>query len=200
MTGLDRNRMRARKIFLNFSFLTIGKILGDLFTFLFFVVLSKTFGEEGIGQYSFAMALTGFFAVFSDFGLYPFTIKEISRRTSLFEDYYGRIFSLRLILSAATFGVLLLVLPFLPFPYETKLIIAVIGAYQVIAKLVEGIEATFVAREDTHLAGLIEASFKATAALAGIAVVMAGGSLAIALATLPAVAFGLVFVAYWLAT
>ena len=188
------------QIFRNFGFLTIGKIIGDLFTFLFFVVLSRTFGEEGIGQYSFAMALTGFFAVFSDFGLYPFTIKEISRHTSSFEDYYGRIFSLRLILSTAIFGVLLLVLPFLPFPYESKLIIAVIGAYQVISRVVEGISATFVAREDTHLAGLIEVSSKATAAMAGIAVVMAGGSLVTALAILPTVALGSLFVAYWIVT
>lgn len=195
-----KTRSKAVQIFRNFGFLTIGKILGDLFTFLFFVVISRTFGEEGIGQYSFAMALTGFFAVFSDFGLYPFTIKEISRHTSSFEDYYGRIFSLRLILSAAIFGVLLLVLPFLPFPYESKLIIALIGAYQVISRVVDGIGATFVAREDTHLAGFIETSFKATAALAGIAVVMAGGSLVTALAILPTVALGSLFVAYWLVT
>lgn len=195
-----RSGPKAFQIFKNFSFLTIGKTLGDAFTFLLFVVLSRVFGQDGIGQYSFAMALTGFFVVFSDFGLYPFTVKEMSRRTISFEDYYGRIFSLRLILSAAIFGVLLLVLSFLPFPYETKLIIAVIGAYQVISRVVEGIGAIFVAREDTHLAGLIEASSKAIAALAGIAVVMAGGSLVTSLAILPTVALGTLFVTYWLMT
>jgi O-antigen/teichoic acid export membrane protein len=71
------NRSMAPQIFRNFSFLAIGKTLGDAFTFLLFVVLSQTFGQEGIGQYSFAMALTGFFVVFADFGLYNLSIKGI---------------------------------------------------------------------------------------------------------------------------
>ena len=191
-----KTRSKALQLFWNFSFLTIGKTLGDLFTFALFIVLSRTFGKEGIGQYSFAIGLTGFFAVVSDFGLCPFTVKELSRRVDSFRDCYGRIFSLRLILSATALGLLLLVLPFLPFSHETKLIIAVIGAYQVICGIIGGIGATFVAYEDAHLAGLLEATLRAVAALAGIAVVMAGGNLATALATLPTVAFALLFVAY----
>lgn len=126
---------RVRKIFQNFGFLTLGKTLGDAFFFLFFIVLSRSFGQEGIGQYSFAIALTGFFSVFSDFGLHPFSIKELSRRTDWLRDCYSQIFSLRLILSAVAFGMLLLILPFLPFTRESKLIIVIIGAYQIIYTL-----------------------------------------------------------------
>jgi len=57
------NGVRAHKIAKNFGFLTMGKLLGDLSTFLFFVVLSRAYGQEGIGQYSLAMALTGFFVL-----------------------------------------------------------------------------------------------------------------------------------------
>ena len=49
-----------KKIFKNFSFLTIGKVSGDFFTFILFIVLSRKFGQEGIGQYSFAVGLGGF--------------------------------------------------------------------------------------------------------------------------------------------
>lgn len=191
---------RARKIFQNFGFLTLGKTLGDAFFFLFFVVLSRFFGQEGIGQYSFAIALTGFFAVFSDLGLYSFSIKELSRRTNWLRDCYNKIISLRLILSAVAFGMLLLILPFLPFPRELKLIIAFIGAYQVISTLVSGFAAVFVAREDMLIAGLIEASLKAAAALAGIAVVMTGAGLVTTFATLPAVTAGQLLVVYVIVT
>lgn len=192
--------MSARRIFQNFGFLTTGKLLGDAFTFLFFVVLSRSFGQEGIGQYSFAMALAGFFVVFSDFGLYTFSIKELSRRTGSLGDYYGRILSLRLLLSLASFVTFLLVLAFLPFSREYKVIIAVIGLYQVMYSLVNGFAAVFIAREDMHLAGLTEASLRAAAALIGITVVMAGGSLVMALAPLPAVGATQLFLAYWLVT
>lgn len=174
----------------------MGKILGDVFTFLLFVVLSRVFGQQGIGQYSFAIALTGFFAVFADFGLYNLSVKEMSRHTGVLGEYYGRIFSLRLILSVAVLLVLLFALPFLPFPRETRLIITLIGAYQVIYTLVDGFATVFVAREDMHLAGLLEFSLRMVIALAGIAVVMAGGSLVMALAMFPAVTCGYVLVAY----
>ncbi|MFQ6674436.1 MAG: flippase [Fidelibacterota bacterium] len=194
------NRARTRRIFRNFGSLTTGKFFGHVSTFLLFVVLSRTFGQHGIGQYSFAMGLTCFFVVFSEFGLYNLSIKEMSRRTDSLGDYCGGIFTLRLILSVGVFGVLLLVLPFLPFSFETKLIVVLIGAYQVIYKLMDGFTAVFVAREDMYLAGLMEFSLRAVIALAGITVIMTGGSLVMALATMPAVTFGHLCVAYGIVT
>jgi len=157
-------RARARKIIRNFGFLTTGTSLGFGCTFLLFVAISRVFGQEGIGKYSFAMALTSYFAAFSDFGLYTYSIKEMSRHTGTPEDYCGGIFMSRLILSAAALTVLLSILLFLPFSHETKLIIALIGAYQVINTLVDGFAAIFVAHEDMHLSSLLELSLRAVCA------------------------------------
>ena len=76
---LTETQVRGGRIFRNFSFLTAGKLVGDGSTFLLIVVLSRVFGQEGIGWYAFAMAFTGFFVVLADFGLTPFSIKELSR-------------------------------------------------------------------------------------------------------------------------
>ena len=107
MTQEDPGARRgAVRILQNFGFLTAGKTLGDVFTFFLYVTLSRAFGQEGIGQYAFAMALTGFFAVGASFGLYNFSIKELSRRTGPLGVHYSEIFSLRLLLSAAAFAAL----------------------------------------------------------------------------------------------
>ena len=74
------SRGRAGTIFRNFSSLALGKVLGDACTFVFFVVVSREFGREGIGLYSFAIAFTAFFAAFAEFGLYQLTVREVSRR------------------------------------------------------------------------------------------------------------------------
>ena len=186
----------AGSYFKNAGFLTLGRSLGDIFAFLLFVTLSRVYGQDGIGQYSFAIGFTGFFAVFSGFGLYHLSIKELSRHTGSFGDYFGRILTLRLILSTAAFGVLLLAIPFLPFTRETKLVIAFIGGFQVMSQLLDGFITPFIAREEMHLAGFIEASFRATAALATIGVVIAGGSLVAALAMLPVITAGQLAIAY----
>jgi len=195
-----KNRSKALQIFRNFSFLATGKVLGDVFTFTLFVVLSRVFGQEGIGQYSFAMALTGFFVVFADFGLYHLSIKEMSRRHGSVGEYYGGILLLRLLLAVSVFALLLLLLPFLSFPRETKLIIIIIGAYQIIYSLMDGLAAVFVAREEMHIAGLLEFSLRAVTALVGIAVALASANLVMVLITLPVVTSGQVLVAYRIVT
>jgi O-antigen/teichoic acid export membrane protein len=187
---------KGSSILKNFSFLTSGQIVGDIFTFFLFVLLSRTFGEKGIGQYSFAMAFTGFFAVLSDFGLYTYTIKEVSRRKSKFIKCFGNIFSLRLALSLAFSCFLFITVYFLPFPSETKLVILIIGFFQILSFFMDGIGATFVAHEDSQYSAMLSAAFRGVAALAGILVMWSGGSLVATLITLPVTAFVFLLIAY----
>jgi O-antigen/teichoic acid export membrane protein len=186
------------RIFQNFGFLSGGKLLGDLFTFLLFVALSRTFGQEGLGQYSVAMAFGGFLLILSDFGLYPYSVKEMSRLKDDLPGYYGRILTLRLVLSAAVVLLMLAVVPWLPFPFEQKLIIIILGMQQILYSLVDGFSAVFVAREQMHLAGFLEFSLRALGALVSIAVIFVGGSLAAALLMLPLVTLLQVLLAYWM--
>lgn len=189
--------MKSRKkIFKNFNFLAVGKLVGDGFSFLLFVVLSRIFGEEGIGQYSFAIAFTGFFVVFAEFGLYFVTIKELNRTDCGAWKCFQAILSLRLILSSFVFVILLVVLAFLPFSDETKMIIALIGAHQIIFTLVDGFAAVFVARENAFRGVLLESSLKIITALVGIIIAVSGGGLVMVLTTLPLLTCIGLFIAY----
>ena len=179
--------MRSRKIIGNFFFLTAGKTIGDFSTFILFVVISRLFGQEGTGQYSFAMAFTGFFVVFADFGLYSFGIKELSQHTESFSVYYGRLWILRIALSFLVLLALGISSPFLPFPNETKLIIVIIGVYQLMQRLSEGATAAFIAHEEMHLAGIMEAIFRTGAALIAIAIAYVSKGIVLALGALPVI-------------
>ncbi|MHC4268240.1 MAG: flippase [Planctomycetota bacterium] len=193
------NRISLPKIFKNFSSLVIGKVLGDVFTFLFFVVLSRTFGQEGIGAYSFAMALTGFLVVFADFGLSDLSIKEMSRRSESLCEYFGKVLSLRFILAIAVFVFMVLMLYFFSFPRETIVIIAIIGTYQVLYSLVDGLATIFIAQEDMHFAGIIDASFRMVSALSGIVLIKIGCELDIVLYVLPALSIICLIITYLIA-
>jgi O-antigen/teichoic acid export membrane protein len=178
----------------------MGQVLGEAFTFVLFIFLSRYFGEAGVGAYSFAIGFTGFFVVFAEFGLAPLTIKEISRHINSFRDYYGRILLLRLALSVAVLAILALVVPFLPFTRDSKVIIVLIGGYQVFSTLATGLAAIFIAQEDAHLTAFVEFSLRAVTALAAILVILAGGGLIVTLAILPAVALGHLLVSYSIVT
>ena len=187
---------KPRKILRNFSFLTIGKVLGDCFTFLLFVVLSRVFGKEGIGQYSFAIAFGGFFAVFADFGLYNLSIKEVSRDTGRVGEYYSNIFMLRLSLAVVASVLLFALVLLIPFPADTKLIVALVGLYLIIFTVMDGFSAIFIACEDMHLASLMEFTFKAATSFMGIVIAFTTHSLLAVIVMLPAVTFAQLLAAY----
>jgi O-antigen/teichoic acid export membrane protein len=189
------NAGAGSRIFRNFGYLTLGKVLADGFTFLFFLVLARNYGQEGIGQYSFAMALTGVLVVFADFGLQNLSIKDMSRDRDQVAVYYGRLMAVRVLLSVAVCSVLVGMTAFLPFSEEMKLLILVIGVYQVFITLVNGFGAVFIALESMHITSLLEVSLRVTTAITGIVIVGWGGSLLLAISSLPVmtilhVAFG----------
>jgi len=200
MNNSSLSHERFKKILKNFGSLAGAKSLGDLFTFLLFVFLSRTFGQEGIGQYSLAIALTAFFAVASEFGLYHYSIKELSRRQGPFGRHLGGILAIRAVLACASFGILLLILPWLSFSYETKLVIAVVGGYQIIYRYTNGLTAVFIAKEHMHVAALIDLSLKVLTTLLSIGIAWMGGSLVQSLMALPVVSIALMVVAFWIVT
>lgn len=181
----SKNGKGFKKIFKNFSFLTLGKIGGDLFTLVLFIVLSRKFGREGIGEYSFAVALTGIFAVCSDFGLYNYTIKEISKNKDTFKSHFSQVLSLRVVQSVVVYIILLAILSVLSFSVQSKLIIAIIGAYQIVYSFIEGISAVFIAHEHMHISAGIEASLKIITSLAAVSITFMGGGIVISLLALP---------------
>ena len=188
------------RILRNFGFMMGGRILGDASIFLLIIVWSRVYGQAGVGQYSFALGFTGFFSAFVGFGLYSFSIKELARAQKQPAAVYGRVLSLRILLSIAALALLLLVVLFLPFDRDFKLVILIIGVYQVVIELVLGLTAVFVAREEAHFSALMGGSLRGTGAVAGIVVAMVGGGLEVAAGTLPAVACLHLLAAYGLVT
>ena len=177
--------MRPGRLLHNFGFLSAGKLLGDLCTFGLFVVLSRAFGEAGIGEYSFAIAFTGFFMVFADYGLYYLGLKNMSRSEAVPTHEYAQVLAVRLVLSSLAFFSLLPVVLFMPFSYETKAVLILIGAFQVLYTIVDGFATVFLARDSTPWAALLELSLRVAVAAAGIAAVAAGASLVVTVATMP---------------
>ena len=129
--------------------------------------------------------MTGFFSVCADFGLYSFTIKEISRHKNSFQSYFQRIYSLRLIQFIVLLTLLLVIIPFLTFSTETKLIIAIIGIYQITYSFIDGLSAVFIAHEYMGTSAIIEASTRIITSLIAISIALLGGNIIVSLIIFP---------------
>jgi len=71
-----------RRIFVNAGWLTGGRIGGDLANLVLFVVLARTFGPEGIGQYAYALGIAGLMYALVNLGLEDFAVRECARTRS----------------------------------------------------------------------------------------------------------------------
>ena len=177
--------------------MSVGRVLGDLFTFLLFVVLSRKFGQEGIGAYSFAIAFTGSLVVFADFGLHNLSIRQMSRNPDSIRQYFGTILAIRIVFSVLVMLAILVIAVFLPFSREIKWVVAIIGFHQMMLTLARGVGTVFAAREQMPLASALECSARIVGALGGSAVAFGLGDLAAAVAVLPVVTALQVAVALW---
>jgi len=182
----------------NLGWLSFGRFLGDAAIFLLLVVISRWHGEEGLGLYAFAMAFAVFYAVAADLGIYLMFMREAPHLRQPITDYFGQVFSLGLSLVAASLVILLLTLAVAPLSPEAKLILLVIGLYQLVYKLAEGCATLFLVVHKTHLGGSLEVAGKSAAALMASTLIVSGVELPVALAVLPAVALCQLLVSWWL--
>ncbi len=174
------------RILRNLGSLSIGKLTADLAAFGLFVVISRQFGEEGVGQYSFAMALTGFLMVSADFGLEFLSTRELSRLPhEQLAGYMGRVIAVRVVQTLVTVGMLGILCLVLPYPRDFIAIIFVIGVFQILYKGVDGFVAVFVAKEEMFTAAMLSASLRVLSALSAAVLIISGVGLGWSLIVFP---------------
>jgi len=193
-----KNTQVAGRILKNFGFLAVGKLLGDVFVFVMFVAISRKFGQVGIGEYSFAMALTSLLMILADFGLTNQSIKKMSRDREGIFQYYAQVLVLRIFLITISIILLFIVSPFLALSERGYQVIILVGSFQILYSLLDGVGSIFIAKEKMQYKGAIEFSYKATSAILCIAIILFNGGLAQSLVALPTVVIFHIFIAHYL--
>jgi O-antigen/teichoic acid export membrane protein len=168
----------------NFLNLFSGRFIGDLGTFLLFVVLSRKFGEEGIGQYSFATVVGGLALIFADFGLRSYTLKEVGRHRQAAKDRYSEIVATTLTNTAITLACFILVVLIAPITGEAKWIFALIGISQLFLGILGCFGVLFIAHERMDIGAFYETRASWLVALSAVTVALSGGNLIAVCATI----------------
>jgi O-antigen/teichoic acid export membrane protein len=180
----------------NLGFLTGGRVVSDVFQFVFFVALSRAYGAGPLGEYGFAMAVTGFFWCISNFGLFELSIREIKRKGKGFGSYAGSVILLRLVLAFIAFAMAVVVAIFLPMDRRIAVLIVLLGAFQIMEGLVAGIAAVAIAQGESHVLSGVEISQRFFTAVVGTIIILIGVPIELAVGVLPVVAGIHVFVCY----
>jgi len=79
-----------------------GQLMIKVLSVLFSILVVRRLGDVGYGKYSFILAYVGIFAVFSQMGMGPYTVREIAKGKSRTRFLFWNTLALRLVLSAIT--------------------------------------------------------------------------------------------------
>ncbi len=175
----------AKLIAKNTLFLSAGKGLGDLCTFIFFIYFARYFGADFVGKYGFSMSVGGFLTVLINLGLNALMVREVSKDKTQDATYAGNLLVTQAVLAAFIWFLIGWIAFALPMNGDTKIILFLIGTYQVFYKLSVHFDAEFRAHEDMQYTAVLETSHKTLILILGLGSIYLWKNPILALAVYP---------------
>ena len=121
----------------------VVSILGLILT----IFIARSLGAVIFGKYSFALAFTAIFAVFSDLGYNTLLIREVARDKSQASKYLNNVLCMRALLSFVIFALIVITINVMDYPADTKNVIYLFGIYTLIVSFSAVFKVTFRAFE-----------------------------------------------------
>lgn len=177
---------RKNRVLGNFASLSSAKFVGDLITLILFAVISRSYGQEGFGQYSIAMAIGGFLAVCTDFGLTSLSITTLSRESDRFVQEFARFLLARAFLGLVAVTILFMLVMSFGGLHGFGLVLLLIGSSQIFFSFGLGFIAALMAKEKMHIAAGLELLLRIGTTGGVTVAVMSNAALPTALFVFPA--------------
>ena len=111
------------------------------------IFIARSLGAVIFGKYSFALAFTAIFAVFSDLGYNTLLIRDIARDKSQASKYLNNVISMRALLSLIIFALIVITINVIGYPADTKNVVYLFGIYTLVVSFSGVFKVTFRAFE-----------------------------------------------------
>ncbi len=152
------NRTIRQTIFKNTFWLTIGTTVNKLLNLFLLIYVARILGVTEYGKFSFALAFISFFVIFHDFGLPTLVTREYAKNEEEKdrEEFYS-IISLKILLSIATFVIILASSFFITVDPQIRSIILILTLFSIFNGFNSVFYAVFQARQKMEYQTWLEA-------------------------------------------
>jgi len=116
----------------NTALLTFAYIAQKLFSFVYFTLIARLIGAEGIGKFTFAVSFTTIMAVFIDLGITNVLIRESAKYKEKANTYLNNIISAKALFSFLTYLGLIVIINLLGKDDLTKIMVYISGFVMVL--------------------------------------------------------------------
>ena len=111
------------------------------------IFIARSLGDVIFGKYSFALAFTALFAVFSDLGYSTLLIREVARDKSQASKYLNNVLCMRALLSLIIFALIVITINVMGYLADTKNVVYLFGIYTLVVSFSAVFKVTFRAFE-----------------------------------------------------
>jgi len=111
------------------------------------IFIARKLGDVVFGKYTFALAFTAIFTIFSNLGYNTLLIRDVARDKSKANSYLNNILGIRSLLSMLVFGLIVLIINLMGYPTDIKNVVYLFGIYLILESLSDVFKVTFRAFE-----------------------------------------------------
>ena len=147
-------------------------VFDKLAFFVISVITARYLGPAHFGEYTSALAFATFFSIFADMGSAEALVRSVSLEPESERSHFAAAIEMRLLLSAAAYGLLALALYFTGYNRNTAYLALVLGIARVGNVFLSGFYALFDAKERFFLSSFFNSSFSFTVLAGTICVVL----------------------------
>ena len=140
-----------QRIAKNTAALFAAQFVVSLLSLALSIFIARSLGDVIFGKYSFAIAFTALFAVFSDLGYNTLLIREVARDKSQASKYLNNVLCMRALLSLVIFALIVITINLMSYPADTKNAVYLFGIYTLIVSYSAVFKVTFRAFEKMNL-------------------------------------------------
>ena len=138
----------------NTAVLLIAQVISYVISFVYILYLTRYLGPGKFGVLSFAIAFTGFFQIFTDFGLQWLLVREIARDKGQTAKYLYNGGAVKTILAVVTLILMFVTVSILGYGQETIFVVYLIGISVILNSFSQLFFAVLQAYEDMEIQGL----------------------------------------------
>ena len=145
-----------QRIAKNTAALFAAQFVTAILSLVLTIFIARSLGDVIFGKYSFALAFTAIFAVFSDLGYNTLLIREVARDKSQASKYLNNVLCMRALLFLVIFALIVITINLVGYPADTKNVVYLFGIYTLMVSFSAVFKVTFRAFEKMEYeAGII---------------------------------------------
>ena len=166
----------STRILSNSTLLMGAEISSRIIRIALVVFAARLLGDEDYGKFSFALSFTSLFLIFADMGIHQLIVREVARKPGDVTRFFANALVIKIILAVFDFLLVFTIINLTNKPYEIKVAVYILTAYQIVISFNLLFRAIFQAFEKMKYDAIVTILQSMLDTTLGVGILLLGGN------------------------